>query len=51
MRFSFEKNKMFSPNRFFDMFNSVINTFDLRELQMSEGGDVLLGLMVKKILL
>jgi hypothetical protein len=38
MRFSFEKNKMFSPNRFSDMFNSVINTFDLRELQMSGGG-------------
>jgi endonuclease/exonuclease/phosphatase (EEP) superfamily protein YafD len=46
LRFSFKKNKMFSPNRFFDMFNSVINTFDLREL-----GVVSLGLMVRKTLL
>jgi exonuclease III len=37
LRFSFEKNKMFSPNRFSDMFNSVITTFDLSELQMSRG--------------
>jgi hypothetical protein len=35
LRFSSEKNKVFIPNRFSDMFNSVINTSDLRELQMS----------------
>jgi exonuclease III len=37
LRFSFEKNKVFTPNRFSDMFNSVINTFDLRQLHMSGG--------------
>jgi endonuclease/exonuclease/phosphatase family metal-dependent hydrolase len=37
LRFSSEKNKAFVPNRFSDMFNSVINAYDLRELYMSGG--------------
>jgi hypothetical protein len=37
LRFSSEKNKVFVPNRFSDMFNSVINAYDLKELHMSGG--------------
>jgi hypothetical protein len=37
LRFSFEKNKAFVPNRFSDMFNSVINAYDLRQIYMFGG--------------
>jgi hypothetical protein len=37
LRFSHEKNKVFVPNRFSDMFNSVINVYDLREIHISGG--------------
>jgi exonuclease III len=35
LRFPHEKNKVFVPNRFSDMFNSVINAYDLREIHIS----------------
>jgi exonuclease III len=37
LRFSFEKNKTFSPNRFSDTYNVVIQVNDLRELCISGG--------------
>jgi hypothetical protein len=37
LRFSAKKNKPFTPNRLTNMFNRVINAYDLRELHMSSG--------------
>jgi exonuclease III len=37
MRFSSEKNKGMRNNRWSDMFNSIINTYALREINMSGG--------------
>jgi hypothetical protein len=37
MRFSSDKNKFFIPNRFSDIFNTIININDLRELYVSRG--------------
>jgi hypothetical protein len=38
MRISSDKNKNFLPNRFSDIFNTIININGLRELYVSEGG-------------
>jgi hypothetical protein len=37
VRFSSEKNKNFVHNRFSGMFNSIIQTYDLREISMYGG--------------
>lgn len=37
LRFSEEKNKNFHGNRFTDMFNWIINTYDLRDLLLNGG--------------
>jgi hypothetical protein len=37
MRFSSDKNKNFLPNRYYDIFNTIININDLRELYVSRG--------------
>jgi hypothetical protein len=37
IRFSFEKNKDFNSNRHNDLFNLVINLYELRELVMTGG--------------
>jgi exonuclease III len=37
LRFSSEKNKTFISNRFSDMFNWIINTYDLRDLPINGG--------------
>jgi hypothetical protein len=37
MRISSDKNKNFLPNRFSDIFNTIININGLRELYVSEG--------------
>jgi hypothetical protein len=37
LRFSGEKNRNFSRNRFTDMFNWIINTFELRDLNLNGG--------------
>jgi hypothetical protein len=37
LRFSSEKNKGMRNNRWSDMFNAIINTYALREIQMSGG--------------
>jgi hypothetical protein len=37
IRFSSEKNKGMRSNRWSDMFNSIINTYSLREIHMSGG--------------
>jgi hypothetical protein len=37
LRFSGEKNRNFSHNRFIDMFNWIINTFELRDLNPNGG--------------
>jgi hypothetical protein len=37
LRYSSEKNKNFSGNRFADMFNCIINTHNLRDIHMNGG--------------
>jgi hypothetical protein len=37
LRFSSDKNKKFLPNRFSDIFNTIINISDLREIYVSKG--------------
>jgi hypothetical protein len=37
VRFSSEKNNNFDHNRFSGMFNSIIQTYDLREISMYGG--------------
>jgi hypothetical protein len=37
LRFSSEKNKNFTANRFSDMFNWIINSYELREIVMNGG--------------
>jgi exonuclease III len=37
IRFSFEKNKNFHPNRFFGASNSIIHLYELRDLHISSG--------------
>jgi hypothetical protein len=37
LRFSFEKNKTLRKNRHNDIFNQVINLYELRELMMTSG--------------
>jgi hypothetical protein len=50
VRFSHEKNRNFTPNRFTDMFNVVISLNELREIYISGGGG-LLGLIIRRLLL
>jgi hypothetical protein len=45
LRFSSEKNKNFTANRFSDMFNWIINSYELREVVMNEGN--LLGVTIR----
>jgi endonuclease/exonuclease/phosphatase family metal-dependent hydrolase len=35
LRYSSEKNKLFSGNRYCDLFNWIINSYELREIEMS----------------
>lgn len=37
LRFSSEKNKSFQGNKYTDMFNMIINSHDLREIEMKGG--------------
>jgi hypothetical protein len=37
IRFSYEKNKKIHPSRFSCTFNAIIQTYELREIHMSEG--------------
>jgi hypothetical protein len=37
IRFSSEKNKNFQPNKFTDLFNIIINSNELREIDISGG--------------
>ena len=37
LRFSSEKNKIFSRNRFTEMFNYIINSFEMRDLTLNGG--------------
>jgi hypothetical protein len=48
LRFSFEKNKGFHPNRFSSLFNVVIQLYELREIHISGGSTH--GLIIKKLL-
>jgi endonuclease/exonuclease/phosphatase family metal-dependent hydrolase len=38
VRFGHEKNKNYHHSRFSDVFNSIIQTYELREIPMSGGG-------------
>jgi hypothetical protein len=38
VRFSFEKNRNFYPNRFSSIFNTFINVNELRDICISGGG-------------
>jgi hypothetical protein len=37
LRYSSEKNKLFNGNRYCDLFNWIINSYELREIDMSGG--------------
>jgi hypothetical protein len=37
LRYSFEKNKTFTGNRFTNLFNWIINTYELRDLPLNGG--------------
>jgi len=37
MRYSSDKNKPFSPNKYSDLFNWMINTYELRDLNLNGG--------------